>query len=161
MNVEALQQMIRVLEQVENDPKLSTSFNLDNWTENAASPKWTNALSNIAEGNADASLQVVADCGTSACACGFAALDPWFRQRGLRFELDGHDSEIHLYDKDGEFLFHGWWAIKSFFAISMRTAEHLFSSRQYEAGAQDPALILPRMVIERIQALLTKNTEEE
>jgi hypothetical protein len=33
-------------------------------------------------------------CGTAACACGWAAIDPWFRKRGFRLYTNGY-SVVH------------------------------------------------------------------
>ena len=78
MNTEAL---LRVAEMLEREnpstqdrlgPEI-VAFDMSSWAE--------------PEFNYDPKEGETAICGTSACACGHAALDPWFQERGLRLAL--------------------------------------------------------------------------
>lgn len=161
MNIEALQQMIRVLEQVENDPVLVRSFDLGTWTRLPSDTDWTTSLAKLAEGE-PSKLSIVSECGTTACACGFAAIDPWFRNQGFRFERSGgYMSEIRLYEHpDDEYWHSDWDAVTQFFGLSYTTAQKLFSSSTYMDKDGAPMLddeIQPSDVIARIRTLLTTN----
>lgn len=62
-------------------------------------------------------------CGYVACAIGHAALDPWFNEKGFRFN-DRLNPEF-----DGDF---GQWAVKAFFRIRSDDANYLFYPQSYK-----------------------------
>jgi len=115
-------------------------------------------------------------CGTTACACGHAALDPWFQAQGLYLVAWRSDSDsalpvssvedlntlltrakdndwpdlsfsIQYQDNEGR-LSIGWYAIEAFFDIGDETANFLFAEESYvnRATAAD--------VADRIRGLL-------
>lgn len=158
MNVEALHQMIRVLTEVENDPKLLPSFNLNYWNADPFDSNWTKSLDDLDAGQLS-SLSIVADCGTSACACGFAALDPWFRDKGFRFVRDSRGSEIRFYpDLTKDLYYADWAAVREFFNLNNYESRRLFSTMQYKDRETEriiPAgIIRPLHVIKRIEQLI-------
>ena len=78
MNTEALLRVAEMLER-ENPPTQDrlgpeiVAFDMSSWAE--------------PEFSYDPKEGETAICGTSACACGHAALDPWFQERGLELAL--------------------------------------------------------------------------
>ena len=70
--------------------------------------------------------QMELNCGTAACAVGFACLDPWFNEQGLAFNARGVTPQY------GDLLH--WAAVTAFFDIDMYDANTLFDSGAYRAG---------------------------
>ena len=68
-------------------------------------------------------------CGTTACACGWAAQDPWFIKRDFKLARDG--SKFNVYQ-----IFHGIQegrrAVQMFFGISPKDFEYLFLPNMYQ-----------------------------
>lgn len=76
-------------------------------------------------------------CGTTACAVGFAALDPWFNKRGFKMDIEG--SPV--------FKFHiGWEAVHTFFGIKPSEAHHLFSDHSYDSNPTGPSEVADRIM---------------
>lgn len=139
MNIERMQQLVRVLERVSNNEQLKNSFNLGSWlgvnydTERARTVNYY-ALSKQVE-EADDPTMLVPECGTTACACGFAGLDPWFRSQGFKLEIDGGGpSIVYTLIGDNEELedMYSWLAIRKFFDISAHLAYRLFEEQRNE-----------------------------
>ncbi len=86
------------------------------------------------------------ECGTCACAAGYATLDPLFRSQGL-----------HPYARDDlEPVFdnsYGWKALTRFFEIDNDQANYLFLETFYNAPV---TRITPAMVVDRINILLSE-----
>ena len=126
MTIERLDNVVRVLQQVIRKKRRFDIY------------KWTSAPT----------LQELHSCGTSACAIGYAAMDPWFNRRGLKFKrgsgLGGSwIGEATLSYKDfGEFH-----SVLQFFGLSFKDAEQLFTEDGY--GDKE---VTPQMVIDNIQA---------
>jgi hypothetical protein len=89
-------------------------------------------------------------CGFAACAMGWAALHPPFKEAGLELSLtiddDGFQSTGISYDGN-----YGYLAAASFFDIPHVDAEYLFSPQAYGLVGRD---ITPAMVAQRITELL-------
>jgi hypothetical protein len=70
-------------------------------------------------------------CGTTACAIGHAAQDPWFIERG--FKLVNNTSPYYF---DRKTIDHTWtWlAIERFFALETKQAASLFSFYSYKSS---------------------------
>ena len=100
-------------------------------------------------------------CGTTGCAAGWAALDPWFQERG--FYLASPDSfrvvhttqELLAVPPDSRFSlsptynsWRGFRALSEFFDIEGEIAEEIFSADSYPPDAS------PGLVIEKIDRLL-------
>ena len=160
MNIEAMKQMVRVLSTVRDTPLLAQKFNLSDWLErkfdNDNNSYTTNTAKAFAEVKDDKDFILIPhNCGTSACACGYAGLDAWFRAQNFKTDKNGN---IYF----GEF--DSWDAVHEFFDINEETAANLFSGDSYisEEDEDDEessyenlvAKVTPQMVIDRIEALI-------
>lgn len=106
---ERLEQVIRVLEEIEvkvNDDDPSVNFDMSHWCE-----FYTFASANGKQH----------DCGTSACAIGWAAQDEWFNNRGLR--LDDDIPQYYTGSPHGSI----WRELSNFFRISQDHVTDLFT----------------------------------
>ena len=92
------------------------------------------------------------ECGTSGCAIGWSAMDPWFKRRGLKLELDEDtmDNRAYLYPSRSLVpaiympVYRGkeeFPAVADFFGISIDTADQLFMPRQEDGLNRRPAVI--------------------
>lgn len=146
MNIERMQQMIRVLKQVRANTKLAEHFSLSSWiclesgfvTYDSLFGTMQQAIREHKD-----PLDVVVECGTTACACGFAGMDPWFREQGFKFDF--------VNDRRGTIYFHqasGWEAVTSFFGLSYEEAAQLFYQESYSELDGDKLL---GAVIDRVQ----------
>ncbi len=85
-----------------------------------------------------------AGCGTAYCAAGWAAIDPWFTERGLTHEamqaasMDFRDSTFD--------------AVRRFFGLTEAEGERLFGTSGTDY--YDPHAITREMVIENIDRML-------
>jgi len=70
-------------------------------------------------------LELWFDCGTQACAIGFAACHPWFNQRHFKFDV----SIDPVFDGDW-----GFHAVNPFFGISSTAGHRLFVNDSYKRG---------------------------
>ncbi len=142
MNIEAMNQLLRVLHNVSRDVSKRVKFNLNDWMD-----------VNNSDVTKEAGLQndVVTDvtyiphtCGCTACACGYAGLDPWFREQGFKTTPSGNV----MFDDD----FDGWYAVEKFFGINTNTAYKLFQSSSYltEQQEDDGMLVRVEAVIARV-----------
>ena len=74
------------------------------------------------------------DCGFSACAVGWAIIDPWFKKRGL--------------------IWHGVWSAKGaqqFFGIANPDVDYLFMPESYRPPRYNPR---PATVAKRIRTFV-------
>ena len=73
-------------------------------------------------------------CGTTACAIGWAARDPWFTRRGLKMEeeWEGDSGDGSPYFREE----YDWNAIVAFFGLTRGEAEYLFYSDAYKRGSK-------------------------
>lgn len=78
-------------------------------------------------------------CGTSACAVGWATLDPWFNEKGLQSAYS--QSDIYLIKFDG---LYDWRAIEEFFGLDEDEAEDLFTLDS-NYGNNDPLVVAERI----------------
>lgn len=83
-------------------PKLKVRFNLDGWAEKATS------------------------CHTTACACGWAGLHPWFRRKGFRTDLKFGNVEYGVSA--------GFGAVGRFFDLGINERGYLFIAKSYPKG---------------------------
>ena len=75
-------------------------------------------------------------CGTTACAVGWACSLPEFQAQGLAWGTDSLSYTgypVYKFSEGGDA--EGWEAVEEFFDISYSTAEHLFASDEYEDNA--------------------------
>jgi len=122
INVEALQQMVLLLRSL--DPK-TQQFDLSSWAD-------TNS-----PGHA---------CGTTACACGWAGVSPWFVKRGFSLMSVGRGTTVLITNPAQlhtalaqrfiiEPAYQGlvWMAaVSAFFQLDYCTADWLFSPCEYK-----------------------------
>lgn len=145
MNIEALNKAIEVLQMVQDNEDLRTRFDLKDWL-------WYDNYGDKERIlNAADSFDVIAHtCGTTACAVGYCALHPWFKERGLTLA----DGGMPLYmDENGEEHSH-WHAIWKMFGIDHSEAQYLFSGACYPRLSTGGYKAEPRHVIERIKQVL-------
>jgi len=76
-------------------------------------------------------------CGTTACACGHAALHPWFKKQGLMLSAQGWP----FYK--GKM---GFRAIEEFFQIDSILADELFGHMAYSSGNRDLEGVIHRII---------------
>lgn len=90
------------------------------------------------------------DLGMAADAAGFAALHPWFQERGLTMKHgDERDYFSYVPYYDGK---EGPEAIAAFFGITDEEQRYVFQGSSY--GLEDPRDITIRMVSSRIRTLI-------
>lgn len=80
------------------------------------------------------------ECGTAACACGWATTIREFRKDGL--SLMHNEPALKL---KGGMILDGWEAITTFFEITHTQAERLFSYTAYDAFASGPRDVAKRI----------------
>lgn len=140
MNTERLEHLKTILSQVPKD-----KFDLGLWIKGAK------------EDGKEFS-QLIGDCGTSACAVGWACTDPEFNKQGLSYELDFDDmDEFTPVEKvQGRPYFEGrcgFDAVGLFFDISHGVANWLFIEDDY-ADNHESEKVTTDMVINRIDIVL-------
>ena len=86
-------------------------------------------------------------CGTTACACGWAGSDPWFRRRGFR-TVKTSDSYSIFYNEQ-----YGFGAVKEFFGLESDKMFYLFVRSYYGRDGSK------RAVIRRLNAFIRENRE--
>lgn len=77
------------------------------------------------------------ECGTVACAVGYATLDPVFNEQGLTATPCGQPMIFRV--EDGHIL-SGWAAVRDFFDLDQMTAGHLFDSMCYPSDEEGTAM---------------------
>lgn len=100
-------------------------------------------------------------CGTSACALGWACVNPKFNKEGLKFKLH-NGSKIWAYPvfKTKGKVFEQVEAGSKFFGIPKEVANSLFLPEYYSSNDEEWDDITLEEVIERVDHLLTLNIEE-
>lgn len=108
---------------------LTNFYTMDAYTRNA----FVSTVDILADELADPA------CGTAACACGYAGVDPWFRKRGLFAKTTsfGDDFTVSFMNK----------GIADFFGIVGSRWSYFFVVSSYDVGT-------PRMVANRIRNFL-------
>lgn len=95
-----------------------------------------------------------AECGTVACAAGWAGMDPWFVERGFRTSLKGNGVALYVGNSAWRMDYD---ACRDFFGADDDEAEHIFDPKTYKDRFGFSACdITPPMVIARIRELLAK-----
>lgn len=162
MNIEAMNQLIRVLTNVQNTPELAIAFNLDDWMSTYTKEDYNELTEKYGGDFADDSKRIMIPhkCGATACAVGYAGLDPWFRARGLSTSIDG-DVKYVLpgENEDDDGAYDGFDAAAEFFGISADNAFYLFSDVSYaDRSATGPDQVITR-IKQMIEDDLTKQAE--
>jgi len=160
MHVQRLERLITVIKGVE---RAKLAFDLGHWA----------VMGPLCPTNE-------APCGTSACACGYGALDAVLQAEGLHMKVwDNDETRVvvsgidhfnqiikqavddvrHIYTSDFGICYgdeEGWRAIEAFFELSVQEAQHLFADHAYPLDDRQS----PRAVIERIEAMLAGDQAE-
>lgn len=93
------------------------------------------------------------ECGTTACAVGWAMVTPAFNKLGLTSYSYDYEEGIHLqipvYGEE-----EGFNAVMSFFDITRDVAVYLFTYEFYDKDYINRQSVTPAMVAERIRALV-------
>lgn len=150
-NLEALRKLVELLNGVHAaNPK---SFDLGSWVgTDGDDSKLNDILKQYAADTDFDPRPTLTECGTTACACGYAALDPWFRAQGF-----GINSDRQLVYRHPERLTQlGWDAVYTFFNLSRSVANYLFSSECYRDDWNTADA-----VADRIQDLIDDYTPQE
>lgn len=158
MIVEALEQTIRVLEDVKKyhlnfDLRTFVGVDLEDSVDGQVN---NNAVFRRADSTAAkaflAAMQkeqlvlIPHNCGCTACATGYAGLDPWFRERGFRTTIDGTMEYVNPTTLKAV---QGWDALSLFYGITDTQANYLFTNEYYNKATD------PQEVIDRIREVLT------
>ena len=150
MNIERLKHLIEVLKKVPEE-----KFNLEFWRNYDEADSFDESFDTITNEAlkkhgfetlaelSDATFDVVMDCGTVACAVGWATSDPVFNAQGFKY------GTTPTYTDENDCSYYNWDAVEQFFEIDYLTAQRLFSEETYTFFAK------PTHVIDRIEALLS------
>jgi len=108
-------------------------FNMDSWV----SVDGTRAL------KSKEMIRMIKDqsCGTTACACGHAAMIPEFKAAGLSFNIDN-------YDDNGNIFYHnleGIDAAAAFFSLTVAEVDYLFMPSSYSDGWAGKSYVAKRI----------------
>ena len=93
-------------------------------------------------------LQLWMRCGTTGCAIGWAASDPWFNRRGLKLE-----SYVPMFQQRGKPTLWEYNAIKAFFDLSGAETRTLFYAHAYARGSRSD-------VIRRLNSFIKQKRRE-
>lgn len=105
----------------------------------------------------------LADCGTTACAVGWACLDPKMQSEGLSYTLQSgyFDDIVIIPTFDGET---GWDAVESFFGLTCSLCEQLFLEDSYSETYDEDAdnyVISTEDVMKRIAIVIENHDSSE
>lgn len=104
MNRERLEQVIRVMRDIQDDVDYGVKgFGMTQWRA-------------FERDNSES-------CGTAYCAVGWCMIDPWFNERGLHTDPNGFAPKFGIYG--------GWTAVEVFFDLTDFEAHVLFGSDAY------------------------------
>jgi len=142
MNIERLTKLAELLDKVALERR---PFNLSVWVHKTQDlcfmdVKDTAVASGLSEDEVEHH-----ECGTVACAVGYACLDPWFNEQGLRAY---EDLPSYRYSS-------GWDAVEDFFGIYYEEARHLFSPDSYTGEEETRA----EEVAARIREFIASETQ--
>lgn len=151
MNIQHLEQVIRVLENVN-----PINFNLEEWVVTQEDLEQAKEFEVCLSKHKYQQLQDPNNCGTVCCAMGWACQDQYFIKNGLTLgtpQMPTHLSTIYNEDtgKSEKQLTHGFRAIKYFFEFEdIKTGENLFLDVAYETTDKTT----PEQVIARVRDLI-------
>lgn len=148
MNVERLERLVTIMEEVEEKEEKTSQrlFGLSSWF----GCRKADGLQLDNEDCVIDGMDQFTKCGTTACALGWASLDPEFNEQGLRaLKIQGG----FMYPTYNGLL--GIHAAQEFFHLDRDQAYYLFmpSGYEYNEGFSEGP-IKPREVIEHIKNLL-------
>jgi hypothetical protein len=105
------------------------------------------------------------ECGTVACAVGWAASDPGFKRAGLSVSMDRYGAGEIWFRKHleglqenllGKNAFLNWEAVTEFFGISRDEAFGLFSHASYVEDEDEDTLVGPKRVATKIRKFVNE-----
>ena len=146
VNLRAINRLIDILRTV--NPK---AFDLTAWYGNSyqvASIMGREVMNVYKKDNIDRKI-IVASCGTTACACGYAGLDVWFRKQGFRFGTPGNNwrdsmnTNILFKSPHSDVIYEGFEAVQEFFGLTSIQALHLFYN---EPGYRTVDHVIDRLI---------------
>lgn len=144
MNVERLNKLIELLETIPD-----ADFDLRNWVGKYEGAQLVD--------NPKPDLILDGNCGTVACAVGWACLDPWFNSQGLKLDLPPNcvGSEPTYYCPNEDWEYFGFSAVAAFFDIHAFIAEELFLPIHYPETDR----VKPSQVIEKIKEFMIQENQ--
>lgn len=134
MNVQAMCELIRVLKAVPPD-----HFNMS-----------TVGTFGAPQVEAPTRPEQMHTCGTAACALGYAALDPWFQERGLSVYLRHEHFLVLDEEKAGEI-----------FGLGHRQLDQIFLAEHPLVAKLDLKKIEPAQMVEVVEAMIAKHLAKE
>lgn len=111
---------------------------------------WVKTYGVMATEDAAIAAAVKHDCGTTACAFGYAACIPKFRKAGLKYEYDYDGMAIVIFKNT-----YGLYAAEDFFNITNDESYYLFDPYNYSEGRKGKSY-----VVRRIHALVRKSEKQ-
>lgn len=153
MNTEALNQLVRVLNQVQNTAELLASFSLSDWmdTNDIKAERAEDILKETP--HTMEYITIPHKCGATACAVGYAGLDPWFRARGFETSIYGDLQYTYTLQEGGTQSEYNWAAPMKFFDLAEHEAHYLFFDANYRDQAVD-GKVEPLVVANRIKEFI-------
>ena len=102
------------------------------------------------------------ECGTTACAIGWACQDPVFNAEGFKFtEGYGDAWKVPVFQAEPD-TFKRWFAIQRFFDLNLVDAEYLFSGTKYRGEGYSGIHDIPsKAVSKRIHELIKRDDRTE
>ena len=103
------------------------------------------------------------ECGTTACAIGWACQDPVFKVEGFKLKKVRYDDTWKVPFYEGvEGRLTRWFAIQRFFEIGLLDAQYLFNGIKYhgETGLRCKD-VPPEAISKRIHALIKREERKE
>lgn len=144
MNIVALRRMAELLHQVQAEIDKGVpnkgAFDLSTWIDTESMELFDKLMDTQPE---DRYKTVLHTCGTSACAIGYALLDPWFNAQGFKPDRIGPAWVGPMFQELTQ-----WPAVLRFFQLNDLQAHHLFSPNAYAGGIYGK--VDPERVAERI-----------
>ena len=156
MNLTKLAEVLRVLKQVSEKQELTESFNLRDWMDGESVDEEVLEAQEAEFKEADQKgatlIHIPHKCGTTACAVGYAGLDPWFRARGLKTDNYGGISYHRRIQHEGLDISGGWHGVIQFFECTGTEARVLFDPDYYSEETTNGGTL--NDVIARIEQVL-------
>ena len=148
MHLDRMKHLVDVLDRVYHTPEMRAAFSLNSWFEWISANRIEQNFEKGLRGDEEA-MRIPHNCGTTACAVGYAGLDEGFREEGLLTTPDGNIKYTINKGQDSEETVDSWDAVTVFFEISPFVATVLFSSEAYKED--DDVNVVRKRVIEAIR----------
>jgi len=156
VNVKALNKLVEVLLNVKDK-----HFDLDYFVQ--VNEEYSSYVKNMSfDFMAQAALpdpeKFVAECGTTACACGHAGLNKWFIKHNFRYDIRTNEPVLDIkpsdkrQDVNGRTTLFGFDAIEHFFGLSPQQATWLFLSQGATYSKRNHVIARIQMLIKEIES---------